>query len=192
MHAVTLGVGTALLLLVFRADGLYRPSVFARRGYNIDSLVVSPSHMEGFSRMTIACQGDVGTLDQIIKQLDKLVDTVRAVEHTTEESVEREMALIKVKVDSESRAEVLQIVEVFRAKTVDISEESVIVEITGNSEKLDAFQDLLEKFGLLELIRSGKLAIARLPLLLQCLACLDELLALHGKRIGCGRGNGGY
>lgn len=135
--------------------------VFARRGYNIDSLVVSAAHMKGFSRMTIGCQGDVGSLEQIIKQLDKLVDTVRATEHTTEESVERELALIKVQGDAQNRAEILQIVDVFRAKTVDISEDSVVIEVTGTSEKLDAFEKLLDKFGILEMVRSGKVAIAR-------------------------------
>jgi acetolactate synthase-1/3 small subunit len=135
--------------------------VFARRGYNIDSLVVSPAHKKGFSRMTIGCLGDVAVLDQIIKQLDKLVDTVRAAEHAPAESVERELALIKVLADAQSRAEILQMVDVFRAKTVDIAEDSLVIEVTGTSEKLDAFEKLLDKFGIQEMIRSGKVAIAR-------------------------------
>lgn len=135
--------------------------VFARRGYNIDSLAVSPSHMEGFSRMTIACQGDPGVLDQIIKQLDKLVDVVRAVEHSAEESVERELALFKISVRPDTRGEILQVVDVFRAKTVDISEDTLTVEVTGATEKIDAFERLTNRFGIQEMIRSGKLVIAR-------------------------------
>ncbi len=135
--------------------------VFARRGYNIDSLVVSPGHTRGFSRMTIGCQGDPQVLDQIIKQLGKLVDVVRAAEHESENSLERELALFKVKGTSENRSEILQIVDVFRAKTVDISESSLIVEITGTSGKLDAFENILNDYGILEMIRSGIVAIVR-------------------------------
>ncbi len=135
--------------------------VFARRGYNIDSLVVSAAHLPGFSRMTIVSKGDPVILDQIIKQLDKLVDVVRAAEHTGEESVVRELALIKVKAEVATRTEILQIVDVFRAKTVDISEDSLIVEVTGDSEKLDAVENLFHRYGIQEMIRSGKLIIAR-------------------------------
>lgn len=135
--------------------------VFARRGYNIDSLVVSPGHTKGFSRMTIGCQGDPEVLDQIIKQLDKLVDVVRAAEHEAETSVERELALFKVKGTAENRSEILQIVDVFRAKTVDISERSLVLEVTGTSDKLDAFENILSDYGILEMIRSGTVAIAR-------------------------------
>lgn len=135
--------------------------VFARRGYNIDSLVVSPAHTPGFSRMTITSKGDVSVLDQIIKQLGKLVDTVRAAEHTSEEAVERELALFKIKAAPETRAEIFQMVEVFRGKTVDISDQTLTVEVTGNSEKLDAFENLISAFGILEMVRSGKLVIAR-------------------------------
>jgi len=135
--------------------------VFARRGFNIDSLVVSEAHKPGFSRMTIVSQGDIATLDQIIKQLNKLVDVVRAAEHVSGESVERELALIKVTATVENRTELLQIVDVFRAKTVDISEESLTIEVTGDSSKLDAMEEMLGKFGIIEMIRSGKLIIAR-------------------------------
>jgi len=135
--------------------------VFARRGYNIDSLVVSPAHIEGFSRMTMVSSGDPAVLDQIIRQMDKLVDVVRAREHTGEESVVRELGLFKVKADVQNRSEILQIVDVFRAKTVDISEESLCIEITGNTEKLNAFENMLSKYGILEMVRSGKLIMAR-------------------------------
>lgn len=135
--------------------------VFARRGYNIDSLVVSPAHDVGFSRMTIACKGNPAALDQIIKQLDKLVDVVRVAEHGGEEAVVRELGLFKIRAEVNNRTEILQIVDVFRAKTVDIGDESVIVEVTGDSEKLDAMEHMLTNYGIIEMIRSGKLIIAR-------------------------------
>ncbi len=137
--------------------------VFARRGYNIDSLVVSQAHTKGFSRMTIDCQGDPAVLDQIIKQLNKLVDVVRAAEHQTESSVARELALFKVKGDASRRSEILQIIDIFRAKTVDIGEHSLIAEVTGTAEKLDAFENLMNDYGILEMIRSGSVAMARGP-----------------------------
>ncbi|MCB9768726.1 MAG: acetolactate synthase small subunit [Candidatus Omnitrophica bacterium] len=135
--------------------------VFARRGFNIDSLVVSEAHQEGFSRMTIVSLGEPEALDQIIKQLNKLVDVVRAAEHVSGESVERELALIKVTATPETRTELLQIIDVFRAKTVDISDDSLTIEVTGDSSKLDAMEEMLGKFGIIEMIRSGKLIIAR-------------------------------
>jgi acetolactate synthase-1/3 small subunit len=150
-------------LLVHNRPGVLMriAQVFARRGYNIDSLVVSPAHMEGFSRMTVACTGDVATLDQIVKQLNKLVDTVRAAEHSGEDSVMRELALYKVKATSKTRPEILQICDVFRGKTVDISEGTLSIELTGTTEKLDAFEGMLAGFGIQEMVRSGKLIIAR-------------------------------
>jgi acetolactate synthase-1/3 small subunit len=137
--------------------------VFARRGFNIDSLVVSRGHTSGFSRMTIVCEGDPGLVDQIVKQLAKLVDTVHAAEHLPQNSVERELALVKVEVKQETRSEILQFVEVFRGKIVDISEGSMVAEITGNSAKIDAFEQLLSQFGIIEMVRSGKVIIARGP-----------------------------
>jgi len=135
--------------------------VFARRGFNIDSLVVSSGHQPGFSRMTISCLGDPALVDQIVRQLSKLVDTVHAAEHLPESSVERELALVKVESRPDTRSEVLQIVDAFRGKTVDISESSMVIEITGSSAKIDAFEKLLESFGIIEMVRSGKVVIAR-------------------------------
>jgi acetolactate synthase-1/3 small subunit len=150
-------------LLVHNRPGVLSriAQVFARRGYNIDSLVVCAAHIEGFSRMTIVSIGDVAVLDQIIKQLGKLVDVVRAVEHTGIESVERELALFKVACTPTTRSEILQICDVFRAKTVDISEESLTIEVTGTSDKLDAIEKMLNRFDIQEMVRSGKLIIAR-------------------------------
>ena len=110
---------------------------FARRGYNVDSLVVSPAHDANFSRITVVVQGEPSTYDQILRQLNKLIDVVHATSHQTTDVVDREMALFKVRVDPSQRAEIFQIVEVFRAKTVDITDNSLVIETTGNSSKID-------------------------------------------------------
>lgn len=134
---------------------------FARRGYNIDSLVVSAAHDNNFSRITVVVQGEPSTYDQIIRQLNKLVDVVHATSHDSTDIVEREMALFKVKVDPKKRQEIFQIVEVFRAKTVDISDQSIVIETTGDSLKIDALEKLLSPMGLSEMVRSGKLIMKR-------------------------------
>ena len=134
---------------------------FSRRGYNIDSLVVSSAHDSRYSRITVVFQGDHENVDQILRQLNKLIDVVHAVQHGTDTSVDREMALFKVGVKPDKRAEVFQIIDVFRAKTVDITDESIIVETTGSSNKIDALERMLSSIGLLEMVRSGKLMMAR-------------------------------
>ena len=134
---------------------------FARRGYNIESLVVSPAAAGDFSRMTIASSGDPETLEQIIKQLQKLVDVVHAMDHTDDEAYETEIALVKVKTELDKRTQILQIAEHFAAKVVDYGSESVMLRVFGSSEKLDAFIALLRPFGLRELVRSGKVLMAR-------------------------------
>jgi len=134
---------------------------FARRGYNIDSLVVSPAHDSNFSRITVVVQGEPSTYDQIIRQLNKLVDVVHAKSHDSTDVVDREMALFKVKVDPKRRQEIFQIVEVFRAKTVEITEQSILIETTGDSSKIDALERLLGPMGLFEMVRSGKLIMKR-------------------------------
>jgi acetolactate synthase I/III small subunit len=139
--------------------------VFARRGYNIESLVVSPDVTNGdFSRMTITCSGDAQTFEQISKQLTKLVDVVHAIDHTGQAVVETEIALVKLKItDVQARAEVLQIAEHYKAKVVDYGADSLILRVYGASEKLDSFVGLLRPFGITELIRSGKILMARGP-----------------------------
>ena len=134
---------------------------FARRGYNIESLVVSPAAKGGFSRMTITSSGDPQTLEQIIRQLAKLVDVVKAVDHTNDESYETEIALVKVHCSLDERAQVLQIAEHFNAKVVDYGTSSVMLRVFGASEKLDALIELLREFELKELVRSGKILMAR-------------------------------
>ncbi len=135
--------------------------VFSRRGYNIESLVVSPGASPEFSRMTITCSGGVDILEQIIKQLAKLVDVVHAIDHTGDESYETEIALAKLETPIDQRTQILQIAEHFKAKVVDYGTESMILQAYGASEKLDTFIDLLRPFRLAELVRSGKLLMAR-------------------------------
>ncbi|MEN9309090.1 MAG: hypothetical protein RL173_3022 [Fibrobacterota bacterium] len=135
--------------------------VFARRGYNIDSLVVSTQQDSDFSRMTITCSGDPATLDQIIKQLFKLVDVVRAIDHTGDQVIEKELALIKVKCPPENRTQVLEIVEHFKGVTVDFGSESLVLQISGGSDKIDHVLGLLGSYGVVEMVRSGKILMTR-------------------------------
>ena len=134
---------------------------FSRRGFNIESLVVSPGASDDFSRMTITARGDDAGLEQVIMQCSKLVDVLACREHTDEEVVAREMALVKVAADPSQRGEVLQIADHFHAKTVDLCDKSIVLETTGSSEKLDAMVDLLRKFKIIELVRTGKVIMAR-------------------------------
>jgi acetolactate synthase-1/3 small subunit len=135
--------------------------VFSRRGYNIESLVVSPAARGEFSRMTIVCTGDSETLEQIIKQLSKLIDVVHAIDHTGDDAVETEIALIKIESDLSDRTQVLQIAEHYNAKVVDYGPQSLMLRVYGASEKLDAVIELLRPYGLLELVRSGKILMTR-------------------------------
>lgn len=135
--------------------------VFARRGFNIESLVVSPAARGDFSRMTIACRGDRANLEQIVKQLAKLIDVVQAIDHTGDQAYEAEIALVKLQADLDRRTQILQIAEHFGAKVVDYGQESLMLRVFGSTEKLDAFIELLRPFGLTELVRSGKILMAR-------------------------------
>jgi acetolactate synthase-1/3 small subunit len=135
--------------------------VFARRGFNIDSLVVSSSMDGAFSRMTITSTGEADGLDQILHALNKLVDVLHCVDHTGEDVVVKELCLIKLAIGPEARGEVLQIVDHFGAKTVDLTEKSLIIMATGNSDKLDALVRLLRKFRTVEMVRTGKVLMAR-------------------------------
>ncbi len=161
---------TISLLVANKPGVLVRVAlVFARRGYNIESLVVSPaisvtgveSKAGEFSRMTITCSGDLETLEQIIKQLEKLIDVVHAIDHTGQAVIETEVALVKVKVPLEARTTILQIVEHYRARVVDYGTDSMIVRVVGDSVKLDSFINLVMPFGIIELVRSGKIIMSR-------------------------------
>ncbi|MBT3275594.1 MAG: acetolactate synthase small subunit [Spirochaetales bacterium] len=135
--------------------------VFARRGYNIDSLVVSEAHDPDFSRMNIEASGDKRTLDQILHQLNKLVDVVHAKDNTGEDVIAREFTLIKVQCPSELRAEVLLVAHAFESETVDLSEDTITLQISGESRKMDSIHTVFNKYGVLEMVRSGKIIIAR-------------------------------
>jgi acetolactate synthase-1/3 small subunit len=135
--------------------------VFSRRGFNIESLVVSPAAEGRFSRMTISCSGAGEDLEQVVKQLAKLVDVVHAIDHTGDQSYEVEIALVKLECPLDRRTEILQVAEHYKARVVDYGPESVILQVHGSSEKLDAFTTLLRPFELTELVRSGKLLMAR-------------------------------
>ena len=135
--------------------------VFSRRGYNIESLVVSPTVDGDFSRMTITCSGDPATLEQIIKQLAKLIDVVHATDHTGGDAYETEIALVKLRAGLHDRTEILQVAENFGAKVTDYGQESLMLRVYGDSEKLDAFIALLRPYGTRELGRSGKILMAR-------------------------------
>jgi acetolactate synthase I/III small subunit len=156
VHTISLLVGNKPGVLVRVA------LVFARRGYNIESLVVSADVSNGeFSRMTITCSGDPFTLEQIIKQLTKLIDVVHAIDHTGQAVIETEIALIKMRARLKERTEVLQIAEHYKAKVVDYGSESLILRVYGESDKLDSLIGLLKPFGIAELVRSGKVLMAR-------------------------------
>lgn len=135
--------------------------VFARRGFNIDSLTVSPSFDERFSRMTITAQGDPATLEQIIKQAGKLVDVLNAEEHAKGSGVEKELALYKIRYKPQSRAALDKLLKKFHSHCVDKADQSTIIEQTGTSEEIDALEAGLKAFGLIELVRTGKIFIAR-------------------------------
>ena len=135
--------------------------LFARRGYNIDSLIVSETESEGFSRMTIVCRGEDAVLEQIRKQLSKLVDVKDIIELEPKTSVCRELVLCKIAVESEKRQQILSIAEIFRAKVVDVTENAMMIELTGNKQKLDAFLDLLNGFEIMELVRTGVTGLTR-------------------------------
>ncbi len=136
-------------------------SLFSGRGFNIDSLTVAPTNEENLSRMTIVTRGDDRILEQINKQLNKLIDVLKVIDFSDGSAVEREMALIKVTAEDESRAEVLRIVDIFRAKIIDVTPKSYTIEATGSPLKIDAILDLLRPLGLKELVRTGAVAIGR-------------------------------
>lgn len=135
--------------------------LFSRRSFNIESLSVGATDNPDYSRMTLSVQGDEVVLEQVIKQLSKLINVIRVSELSPEESIERELAIIKVGADKESRSEIMQIVSVFRAKIIDVSSRSMIIEVTGDEKKVDALVLLLRQFGIKELARTGKVSMTR-------------------------------
>ncbi len=135
--------------------------LFSGRGYNIDTLNVAPTQDPNTSRMTIVTRGDDAALEQIVKQLNKLVDVLRVQDFRDGEYVDRELVLVKVSVDSMSRAEVMQVTDIFRAKIVDVQPKSLTIEVTGDEGKVEKFIELMSTFGIADLTRTGKVAMPR-------------------------------
>jgi acetolactate synthase-1/3 small subunit len=153
---------TITVLVENRPGVLARVSgLFARRGFNIESLAVSITDDPTVSRMTIVATGDDATLAQINKQTYKLIDVIKVLDYSQIPTVERELALIKVKAEAADRAVIMQIVDIFRAKIIDISETSFTIEVTGGIDKVDAIEELLRPYGIMEVVRTGKIAMAR-------------------------------
>ncbi|HET9724701.1 MAG TPA: acetolactate synthase small subunit [Actinomycetota bacterium] len=135
--------------------------LFAARGFNIDSLAVGPTNEDGLSRMTIVVQVENKPLEQITKQLNKLINVIKILEHEPGEAVERELMLVKVRAEGEVRARVLEICNVFRVRVLDVTHRTLTVEATGTPDKLEALLALLGDFGIVELSRTGRIALAR-------------------------------
>ena len=135
--------------------------LFAARGFNIDSLAVGPTEVDGMSRMTIVVNVESKPLEQVTKQLNKLVNVIKIIEHDPRETVERELMLVKVRANGEDRHRVMEIANVFRSTVVDVTRSTVTLEATGKPDKLEALLQLLDDFGVIELSRTGRSALAR-------------------------------
>jgi acetolactate synthase-1/3 small subunit len=153
---------TIVVLVADRPGVLNRvASLFRRRGFNIESISVGLTEKKGVSRMTIVVSGDAAMVEQVRKQLDKVIDVIKLSDITDESRVDRELALIKVKTTPQSRSEIMQIVDIFRANIVDVAAESLTVEVTGDEDKINSLLNLLRDFGIKEVARTGRLAMTR-------------------------------
>ena len=135
--------------------------LFSRRGFNIDSLAVGVTEDPNVSRITIVVDGDDYTVEQVTKQLNKLIDVIKIRQLDPADSVSRELALIKVNANSTTRSEIIQIVDIFRANIVDVSKNTLTIEMTGSTDKIAAFEEMLKQFGVKEMVRTGTIAIER-------------------------------
>jgi acetolactate synthase I/III small subunit len=135
--------------------------LFSGRGYNIDTLNVGPTNDPNTSRMTIVTKGDDAAIDQVVKQLNKLIDVLKVIDFREGEYIDRELVLVKVNVDAKTRAEVMQITDIFRAKIVDVQPKTLTIEITGNESKIEKYLELMKSFGIADLTRTGKVALPR-------------------------------
>ena len=135
--------------------------LFARRGFNIQTLAVGPTADPTISRITLTVDGAAHPIDQVTKQLHKLVNVIKIRDLEPEEMVARELAVFKISADGESRGEIMQFTNIFRGKVIDISKRSVTVEITGTDDKIEAFEQMIRPFGLIEMVRTGEIAISR-------------------------------
>jgi acetolactate synthase I/III small subunit len=135
--------------------------LFARRGFNIQTLAVGPTDDPTISRITLTVDGAAHPIDQVTKQLHKLVNVIKIRDLEPDETVARELAVFKISADGESRAEIMQFTQIFRGKVIDISKRSVTVEITGTDDKIEAFEQMIRPFGLIEMVRTGEIAVSR-------------------------------
>ena len=135
--------------------------LFAQRGYNIDSLTVAATEDPTISRLTLVTRGDDQVIEQITKQLHKLIDVHKVFDYLDTPMLERELVLLKVQSEPERRAEILQLVEIFRGKVVDIADRAMVIEVTGGGDKIDSFEKQMEPFGIRELVRTGRIAMMR-------------------------------
>lgn len=135
--------------------------LFSRRGFNIDSLAVGRTDDPSISRMTIVVDGDDRVVEQVSKQLDKLIDVIKVIDITNEEFVDRELVLVKVKAEPPVRGEIIQIADIFRARIVDLGRKTLTLECTGNTGKISAFEESLRPYGIVELVRTGRIAMLR-------------------------------
>jgi acetolactate synthase I/III small subunit len=153
---------TLSILVENKAGVLSRiAGLFARRGFNIDTLTVGPTDDERISRVTLTVDGALHPIDQVTKQLHKLVNVLKIRDLDPCDTVTRELALFKVAVDGAQRGEVMQLTEIFRGKIVDVTKRSLIVEVTGTTEKIEAFESMVRPFGMIEMMRTGEIAISR-------------------------------
>lgn len=154
-----------LAVLVLNKPGVLAriSGLLSRRVFNIESIAAGYTEEPDITRITLVVKGDDQELDQVIKQLSKLIDVIKIQELHSSESIERELALIKVRVDPSRRSDIVNIAQVFRANIVDVNRETMVVELTGDEEKIDALCTVLEDYGIVEIVRTGKIAIARGP-----------------------------
>ena len=152
-----------LSLLVENKPGVLAriAGLFARRGFNIDSLAVGPTADATLSRITLTVDGAAQPIDQVTKQLHKLVNVIKIRDLEPEETVARELALFKISADGDRRAQIMQFTDIFRGKIVDVSRRSLTVEVTGTDDKIEAFEQMVRPFGLIELVRTGEIAVSR-------------------------------
>jgi acetolactate synthase-1/3 small subunit len=152
-----------LTLLVENKPGVLAriAGLFSRRGFNIQTLAVGPTDDPSLSRMTLTLDGALHPIDQVTKQLHKLVNVIKIRDLEPEETVARELALFKVAADGETRAQVMQYADIFRGRVIDVSKRSLTVEVTGTDDKIEAFERMIRPFGLIEMVRTGEIAISR-------------------------------
>jgi len=152
-----------LSLLVENKPGVLAriSGLFARRGFNIDSLAVGPTDDDKISRITLTVDGAAHPIDQVTKQLHKLVNVIKIRDLEPREAVARELALLKVSADGDSRAQVMEYADIFRGRVVDVSKRSITVELTGTDDKIEAFEQMIRPFGLIEMVRTGEIAVSR-------------------------------